>query len=509
MRLRQFTSLLLATATAACITANAQGTLDELVIEQGSDVVSLDPQLEIDSATGRVTQNIYDSLFRVGPDGNPLPHLAESYRLVDPTTWEIKLRRGVKFHNGEDFNADSVIFSIQRSRDETIKPKPRLGSYYTTFSSVEAVDPYTVRIKTKDADPIVVRRLMGLFGPMLPPAYVKQHGNDILKTKPVGTGPYKFVRWDKDERLLLEANPQYWGTRNGIKRVVFKPVSEVLTRVADVTLGKADLIVDVPPDQMDSLKKVPHVAVKSRVSSRNIHVIFNPLEGGPIADKRVRQALTYAVDVDAILKGVLGGQGRRIATLLIPETAGFDASIKPRPYDLKLARSLLAEAGYPNGFEIGLDVPSGRYAKVDEVAQALAGQLAKVGVTAKIQRHEWGGYVKRWTSRKLAGMALIGAGDQMFDADQLLTSRLVSNANYGGFYANPKLDELVVAGRRTTDAQQRAKIYSEIQKIIYEDAPILPLYQQQDISASRADRIQYEPAIDETIYLDLIKVVRK
>lgn len=487
--------------------ALGQPRLDELVIEQGSDVVSLDPQLEIDTATGRITQNIYDSLFRVSADGNPVPHLAESYRLVDPLTWEIKLRRGVKFHNGEDFNADAVKFSIERSRDQSIKPRPRLASYYTTFSEVEVVDPYTVRIRTKEPDPIVVRRLMGLFGPMVPPGYVKQHGNDILKTRPVGTGPYKFVRWEKDERLVLEANDQYWGGKPNIKRVTFRPVSEVTTRVADLRLGRADIITDVPPDQIESLAKAPGVSVKSMMSSRNIHLIFNPLEGGPLADPRVRIALTHAIDVDGLIKNVLGGQGRRIATLFIPETAGFDPTIKPRAYDPALAKKLLAEAGFPNGFEIGFDVPSGRYVKVDEVAQAIAGQLAQVGVTAKIQRFEWGSFVKRWTARKLSGLTIIGAGDEMFDADQLLTSRLITNANYGGFYSSAKLDELILAGRKTTDVAARMKIYSQAQRIIQEDAPILPLYQQPNIFGIRTDRVKWEPTIDEKIYLDQITVV--
>ncbi|OWT65792.1 ABC transporter substrate-binding protein [Candidimonas nitroreducens] len=487
--------------------AMSQPTLKNLVIEQGSDIVSLDPQLEIDTATGRVTQNIYDSLFRVGPDGNPVPHLAVSYRLVDPLTWEINLRHGVKFHDGEDFNAEAVKFSIERSRDQSIKPRPRLAAYYTTFADVEVVDPYTVRIKTKEPDPIVIRRLTGLFGVMLPPKYIKKYGNDILKTKPVGTGPYKFVRWDKDESLVLQANDQYWGRKSGIERVTFKPVSEITTRIADLKLGRADIISDVPPDQIKSLRETANVSVKVMMSSRNIHIVFNPLNGGPLADRRVRVALTHAVDVDGLIKNILGGHGRRIATLFIPETAGFDPTVKPLSYDPALAKKMLAEAGYPKGFEVGFDVPSGRYVKIDEIAEAIAGQLAAVGVTAKIHRYEWGGFVKRWAARKFSGLAILGAGDEMFDADQLLTSRLITNANYGGFYSNPKLDKLILAGRKTTDVAARMKIYSDIQHIIQEDAPILPLYQQPNIYGIRSDRIQWKPTIDEKIDLDQITVV--
>ncbi|MBE0593560.1 MAG: ABC transporter substrate-binding protein, partial [Gemmatimonadales bacterium] len=206
------------------------------------------------------------------------------------------------------------------------------------------------------------------------------------------------------------------------------------------------------------------------------------------------------------IKSVLGGYGRRIATLFVPESAGFDPSIEPRSFDPGLARKMLADAGYPNGFEVTLDVPSGRYLKGEEVAEAVAGQLAEVGVKVKLLRHEWGGFVKRWRARKLSGLTLIGAGDQMFDADQLLTSRLITNANYGGFYSSPRMDELILEGRRTTDPEARKRIYSEVQRLIREDAPILPLYQQPNIYGL-SKRIAWDPGLDEMIPVDTIKVV--
>ncbi len=487
---------------------SAQDFIEELVIEQGADTASLDPQQEFDAATGRITQNIYESLFRRGYDGKIKPHLAESYKLLDPLTWEFKLRKGVKFHNGEDFNAEAVKFTIERASDESIKPKPRLGEYYKTFKSLEVVDPYTIRIRTIDPDPVMLNRLTALFGPMLPPKYIKEHGHDILKTKPVGTGPVKFIRWDKDEKLVLEVYDNYWGPKIKAKRVIFKPIPETTTRIADLELGKADIVTDIPTDQIEALKRNPKVKMETGLSSRNIHIILNTVAPGPVSNKKVRQALQYAVDADTIIKTVLGGYGRRIATLFIPEAFGFDPNIKPYPYDPKKAKKLLAEAGYPNGFEIDFDVPSGRYLKGEEVAQAVAGQLQKVGINAKIQKYEWGGYVKRWRARKFSPLALIGAGDEMLDCDGLLTSRLITDANYGGFYSSPQLDELIFKGRKTMDAQERLKIYSEAQKIIMEDCPILVLYQQPNIyGASR--RIEWKSTIDEKIYIDTIKVISK
>ena len=478
--------------------------MENLLIEQGADIASLDPQMEIDLATGRILLNIYEPLFRRDWRGKITPHLAESYKILDPLTWEIKLRRGVKFHNGEEFNAETVKFSIERATNERIKPKPRVGRYYTTFKSIEIIDPYTIRIKTGAPDPILVNRLTDLFGYMIPPKYIREHGQDILKVKPVGTGPFKFVRWDKDERVVLAANENYWGPKPEFKQVVFKPVPEPTTRIADLESGKADIVTDIPPEQIERLKNCPVATIKVSLSTRNIHIILNTLSSSPVGNKKVRRALQYAVDVDAIIKNILGGYGRRIATLFVPESFGYDPTIEPYPYDPEKAKKLLAEAGYPNGFEVQFDVPSGRYLKGEEVAQAVAGQLAKVGIIAKIQQFEWGGYVKRWRARKLSPLAFIGAGDIMLDCDQLLTSRLISNANYGGFYSSPKMDELILKGRKTMDQEERLKIYSEAQKLIKEDCPILPLYQMPQIYGI-STRITWEPLPTETIPIDTIK----
>jgi len=491
------------------LTVHAQEyVLEELVIEQGADTASLDPHQEVDMATARITQNIFDSLFRRGLDAKIHPHLAESYKVIDPVTWEFKLRKGVKFHNGEDFNAAAVKFSLERGRDKTIKPPLRIGNYHQTFKAIEIVDPHTVRIITKEPDPIVLNRLCGWLGVMLPPEYIKKNGQDILKKKPVGSGPLKFVRWDKDERIVLETNEKYWGPIVKAKRVIFKPIPEVTTRIADLELGRAHIITEIPPDLIPQLKKNPSVKIESDWSKRNIHIILNPLIPGPIADKRVRQALQYAVDVDFIIKHVLAGQARRIASLFIPESFGYDPSNKPYPYDPEKAKQLLAEAGYPKGFDIDFDVPSGRYLNAEEVAQAIAGQLAQIGIKAKIQKHEWGGYVKRWRAHKFSPLALIGAGDEMLDCDQLLTSRLITNANYGGFYSNPRMDELILMGRKTVNTKEREEIYKEVQRIIKEDCPILPLYQQPNIYGMRSN-IEFKPVIDEMILADTIKILKK
>ena len=481
--------------------------LDELVIEQGADTASLDPQVEIDAVSINVNSAIYEPLFRRDASGKVTPHLAESIRMLNDTTWELKLRKGVKFHNGEDFNAETVKFSILRASDKTIKPAPRLGNYYTTFKTVEVLDPHTVHIITAGPDPIVVNRLTGAFGVMVPPNYIKQNGHAILQTKPVGTGPFKFVRWDKDERIVLDAFEGYWGRQAEIRRVVFKPVPEVSARIADLELGRADIVLDIPPDHVPRVSGSRNGRVESVLSSRNIHIILNTVAPGPIASKGVRQALHHAVNVDSIIKNIMGGFGRRTTTLFVPESFGFSTAIKPYPFDPKKAKALLAEAGYPNGFQVDLEFPSGRYLKGEEVAEVIIAQLSEVGITARLQKFEWGTYVKRWRARNFGGLAFIGAGDIMLDADQLLTSRLISDASYGGFYKNPRMDELILQGRKTLNQKERLKIYQEVQEIIREDCPILPLYQQPSIYGV-SKRIEWKPNISEEIYVDTVKVVR-
>ena len=381
--------------------------IEKVVIGLPSDPSQLDPQITSAPSSWRTQGNIFDPLFRWNQNMEIIPHLALSIKKLDPLTWEIKLRRGVRFHNGEPFNAEAVKFSIARPFDKTTGIKRmHLSRYWSTVKSVEIVDSHTVRFITDKPDPIMPRRFTGGLGPMVPPNYIKKHGHKILQKRPVGTGAYKFVRWDKDEQVVLEANEDYWGKRPKVKRAIIRTIPEVTTRLADFRLGRVDIAMDIPMEEVDGIEKDPHLRIDSGLDTiTHMQLLFNTLKPGPLANKKVRQAIHHAVDMDSIIKHILYGYGRRTPTVIVPDAFGYDPSIKLYPYDPKKARKLLAEAGYPNGFEVNFDFPTGHYNKGDEVAQAIMGQLAEVGIRLKMLRYEWGSFVKRWRTKKFSPIA--------------------------------------------------------------------------------------------------------
>lgn len=368
---------------------------DTLVIAQGVDPTSLDPMNHFDAPSFNVCLNIYDTLLQRDANIKIEPLLAESYKLIDDLTWEFKLRKGVKFHNGEDFNAAAVKFNLERLAD----PKNKLSQKVLigVLDRVDIINDYTVRLITKKPYPTLDARLC-LYGGMIAPKYLQEKGPEYLATHPVGTGPYKFVKWVKDDELVLEAFDNYWRGIPKIKRVVFKPIPEATTRVASLQTREADIIVNVPPHLTKLVDWKGRSFVSKVPSVRVIYMGFDTLKPGPVADKRVRQAIAHAVNMDAIIKEVLGGNGIRLGTLLTKDHFGYDPTIKPYPYDPEKVKKLLAEAGYANGFDFVLNSPADRYLKDKEVAEAVVGYLRKVGINASVKFHKFGIYLSRMIS---------------------------------------------------------------------------------------------------------------
>src|SRR5947208_11999316 len=278
---------------------------------------------------------------------------AELPKLVSPQVWEVKLRRGVKFHNGEDFNADSVKFSLDRTRDS----KMRASSNFRPIERVEIVDPYTVRVHTSKPWPIFGVMMNAPQAAMYPPkAYAGKESGEISKN-PIGTGPYKFVRWSKDEEIVLEANPSYWRGAARIKSVVFRPIPDDAVRVAALQNGEVDVAVNIPPHLAAIIDKHPKIFLSTAPSIRTIQLMFYTHQmdaqhkatgpyNGPTADKRVRQAIAYAIDADELIKTVLDGKGVRVATMLPSMHFGFDPKLSPIKLDVAKSKKLLPEADF-------------------------------------------------------------------------------------------------------------------------------------------------------------------
>jgi peptide/nickel transport system substrate-binding protein len=467
---------------------------DEIVIAQGVDATTLDPHMHAETPTANVIAQMFDRLLVRDINGELQPQLATSVEAVNDTTWEVKLRDDVKFHNGEAFNAETVKFNIDRILNPDNR-SPQIADL-SAIQEVKVIDEFTVHIITKAPYPVLPGRLNL---PMVPKQYIEEKGAQYFATNPVGTGPYKFVSWTKDESVVMEANEEYWRSAPAIKKVTFKPVPESSTRIAELQTGAVDIIVNVPPHQASTINTGASTKIASTASGRFIFISMNTVREGPLANKLVRQAMNYAVDVDSIIENVLGGYGYKSTQPLTTKDFGYDATIPGFQYNPEKAKSLLVEAGYPNGIEIDLGSPSGRYVMDKEVAEAVVGQLAAVGIKANIKVQEWGVYVGKIMEKKVEEAYLIGWGSSLFDADATLFPWFRTGQRFST-YEVPAVDALLDQARSVISADERKALYSQAMAIITEDAPFLLLYQQEDLYGVNKN-LNWTPRPDEMIFV--------
>jgi peptide/nickel transport system substrate-binding protein len=469
---------------------------DTLIIAQGVDATTLDIHNQNEEPTNNICINIFDSLFQRTAELKIVPLLAVSYKMVDDTTWEISLRKGVKFHNGEDFNATVVKFNLERVADPRNKLRQTL---LQIIDRVDILDDYTVRITTKQPYPLMIPVLCGAGAAVHPPKYFQEKGLQYIASNPVGTGPYGFVRWVKGDHILLEANEKYWRGAPEIKKVIFRPIPEATTRIAGLQTQELDIIVNIPPHLMRLVDWKGRSFVSKAPSTRAIYVAFDTMKGGPVADKRVRRAIAQAVDMEGIIRKVLNGNGILLGMNFTKEQFGYDPTIKPYAYNPEQAKKLLVEAGYPQGFDFVLHSPIGRYLNDKEVAEAIVGDLQKIGINASFRGYEFGTFVSKWTAHNLYPAYLAGWGNTLFDATGTTYSTLHTGQPFSN-YSNPQLDALITQGRATMDAKERQKISFEACKLIKEEVPTCLNYQQIDIYGVN-ERVNWKARKCERLYV--------
>ena len=450
----------------------------KLVVSQGGDATTLDPQVQLDNVTIPIVRHVYDYLInRVCKKDKVqnLPMLATSWEAINNTTWVFHLRKGVKFHNGEDFDAEAVKYSIDRVLNPATKSRIRWA--FTFIERVDILDSHTVKIITKEPAPTLIINL-GFGMPIVPPKYFKEKGDIYVSTHPVGTGPYKFVRWIKDQEIVFEANEDYWAGPPNVKTVVFKPIPEDSTRVAALIGGDVDIAKKIPFHLVPMVNKSKRAGVLVASSALSINIHLDTRKPGPLQDKRVRQAINYAVDKEAIIKNLLEGYAKPLAGPLTPSHFGHNPNLKPYPYDPEKAKALLKEAGYDDGITLTLHSPTGRYVKDKEFAQAVAGQLAKVGINVKVVVLDWTNYMKRWYNAEdgAGPMCTIGwAGT--FDADGILYPLLHSSQRLTNTkWTSKEFDTLLDRARSILDQKERKRIYQKVSELAHEEAVWLFLF---------------------------------
>ena len=488
-----------------------------LLVGLVAEPVNLDPPQVTDLNSLRVARRIVETLVTFPEESTQIvPGLAESWTISkDGLTYTFKLRKGVKFHDGTPFNAEAVKFSIERQFNPE-HPANKLGKYpfanffFGNVKAVEAMDDSTVRFVLKEPRASFLAVLTSGAASIVSPTAVRKWGVDY-PLNPVGTGPFRYVSWQRGQQVVLEKNPDYWKGAVKLDRVVYRPIVEDQARLTELMTGAVDLIVGVPPDFVAQLEGSPKVSIAKQVGAHVWYLGINN-QKKPFDDKRVRQALNYAVNKDAIVKDVLKGTGAVSKGPVLPNTWGADTALKAYPYDPQKAKQLLAEAGYPNGFSTTLWVPESGSGMQSPVAMSTVMQsnLKAVGVNVTLQTMEWGAFLAKLRSQEQELFALSWmAGTE--DPDMVMypllhSSQWTPNGPNRALYKNTRFDELLTQARLVTDQAERAKLYREAQKILVEDAPWIFVDHEVQISASskRVQGFKLHPSFDlrvETISL--------
>jgi peptide/nickel transport system substrate-binding protein len=452
--------------------AGAQ-TRDETVIYAiQSDVDSWDPPNSVLREAIILGYHVFDHLAaRDLKTGRVGPGLATSWKTLDDTTWEVKLRQGVRFHDGHPFTAASVKATFDRVLDPKLKLTAR--GNHAKIKSVEIVDDHTVRFRTDGPYPLFVERLTAQV--MQSDKVIKEKGHEWMQENPVGTGPYKLVRWNRKQEHLLVRNDDYWGPKPAFKHMRVRIIPEQATQLAELISGGVDVIKAVPPDQMDVIDKSGQARTTTSPILRTAMLQLDQAARSgpsPFTDRRVRQAANLAADMDGIIKHVLNGLGDRVATAVNPMALGFDQGLQPYRQDIARAKKLLADAGYPNGFEVRFRTmgPIVEPA-IQQTNDAIVADLAKAGITAKQNLvGDIGPYVAQVKEGKAGPLFNWSWGYySVFDADAILYDNFKCGEPYS-YYCNKELDDLIHGGRSTLDPKKRTEIYAKAQKILFDDA---------------------------------------
>lgn len=454
---------------------------DTLVFAMNTDVQSMDPQIQNDTTSEQVVKMLYNTLLKFEDDGTVVGDLAESWSVSeDKLTWTFNLKQGVKFHNGKELTSADVKATFDRALNA------EAGGLRTTeiikmFTSVEAPDPYTVTITT-DAPYGPMESLMcNMSLGIMDADYIEQYGLDLGTSAEGenGTGPFKVVSWERDQEIVVERFDDYFGTPAKLQTVVYTIIPEAASRVIALETGEVDVI-DKPTDEdlarLEADTENFTVLRKPTISQRLFRFGCNdPI----ISNTKVRQAIVYAIDRQAIIDALFTGSGYPSTAPLAPVTFGY-SDLGEIEQDLELAKSLLAEAGYPDGFDTKI-ITTERYQNGIELAEIISQQLAEIGINAKIEVWEWSALSASWNGITAdefdQPIFIMGAGPSMRDADGGLrglytTSETGLNDRNYGFYSNAEVDALIEQGMQETDQQKRVEIYKEAMEILYREDPV-------------------------------------
>jgi peptide/nickel transport system substrate-binding protein len=505
--MRRFSILTIGAVLALAVTAAEARTVKWA---RGADALTLDPHAQNEGPTLAFNNQIYETLIARDNANKLIPGLALSWRLADPTTWEFKLRPGVKFHGGEDFTADDVVFSYQRA----LAPTSDYKGYLANTKEIVKVDDLTVQIKTDGPNPLVADNLTSVFimskkwaeahNATKPQDFKNKEENYAVRNAN-GTGPFSLVSREPDVRTVVKRNEAYWGRKEvplEITELVLTTIKQDATRVAALLSGEVDVVQDVPVQDIERLKNSPNLRVTEGPENRSIFFGFDvaskelassDVKGkNPFADVRVRQAVNAAINRQAIQRVVMRGQSVPAGSIVGPFVNGYKKEYdNTSPPDIAKAKGLLSAAGYPNGFSVSLHCPNDRYLNDEAICQAAVGMLGQIGIKINLVSQSKSLHFPTLQNLK-SDFYLLGWGVPTYDSDYIFSylyhTREGTRGGWNGTrYSNPEADKLIQSLSNETDIPKRNATIAQIWDKLLADQVYVAIHHQMLAHAMKGD----------------------
>jgi peptide/nickel transport system substrate-binding protein len=516
--------LLLRILVLGCALCAGRAAAADLVIGLSADVTSIDPHVLNAAPNNAVADQIFGTLVMNDARQRHVPGLAESWRAIDATTWEFRLRKGVKFHDGSDFTAEDVAYTLDRPA--TLKS---VGGQFAIFTRAvrekTIVDPHTIHLKTATPYPNLPIDMAAL--PILSKRAAQgAQSSDFDSGKAaIGAGPYKLVRFSRSDRIELARNDAYWGPKPAWDRVTLRILTNDASRVAALLSGDVHLIEAVPTPDFAKIKANTRLQVFTTASNRMIFLHMDsarekspfvldragkPLEANPFRDVRVRKAISKAINRPALVERVMEGMALPAGQFVPEGFFGYDPALRAEAYDPEGARKLLAEAGYASGFAVTLHGPNNRYVNDEQILQAVAQMLTRIGIQVRVEAMPLAVYFPRANKTEFS-FALLGWGVSTGEASyplRALVATFNADKGYGNFnwarYSNAKLDGLLEQALATVDDGQREALLRQAQQVAFADQAVVPLHYQVNAWAARRG-YAYAPRSDERTHAHSVR----
>ncbi|SIT73315.1 ABC transporter substrate-binding protein [Edaphobacillus lindanitolerans] len=470
-----------------------------LVIAQASDVTTMDPQNSLSTTGDRVFRNMFSRLFYWDENMELQPEVAESYEQTDDTTWHFKLKEGITFHNGDPLTAEDVKYSLERvMTDDTLKEFP----YFKQLKQVNVLDEHNVEIITDGPMPTMLNVLAKSGADIIPKQHIEEVGMDEFIKNPIGSGPYKYVEWVRDDRVVMEPYEDYFNGTPKWKKVTVRAIPESSTRVGELITGGVDVITDVPPNEWARLDSETGVELVKGETTRVNLLMVRTTEGTVTADPKVREAIDLAIDEQAIVDSLFQGNAVPVRTRVPKGVFGANPDLyDTNVYDLDRAKKLLEEAGHPDGVDLTFTASKGRYPLDGEVAELITAMLTEAGFNVNLKLLETSAFIEDYNANKNEELIMIGLADGLLDASYSLVHYTKERAAGQTDYFNEEVENLYKEAGRNLNDGERAKQYERIQEIVAEERPHIFLFQQGANYGIR-DNVQFTPNLNEVIFFD-------